>query len=393
VPFPYSLPFQPAGYPNIFIPGYLGDKDSHARIMVGYALNEDIVELNKWVTVIGVDQQDAYYPVFNSSDFTRQKDLTGNDRKWQDAAERPTAMQGVRFMNKRFQLERYGESAFVGNLAQEYSQIGDLVVLTQEQLASRALVWRSIVAAATVTNPLSYFTTGTPAITDNYFATWASFIATLCGVGKPYIAGYFGTGIYTGTINTPVLKRFLGHCAREIRRRTNGRVKISDLLFLANPTTMGKLAGTEEVHAYQAQQAGSLAVLKGDTPEFLEPVYGLPQPMYNVKMVGDATTYTLGAPIDQSAADITAGVSDYGGQTYVIPDDFVAVLSRPGSVTGMKGSQGFSSVVLFQNKSRALKPSTFPDVRSERVEVAMEDMFTTEFVAPDTAFGIGSAVA
>jgi hypothetical protein len=95
----------------------------------------------------------------------------------------------------------------------------------------------------------------------------------------------------------------------------------------------------------------------------------------------------LGAPQQSST------VSDYGGQQFVIPDDFIAVLARPGSVAGMKNSRGFSSVVLFQETKRALKPNTFPDPRSERVEVAIQDMFTTDVVAPDCCFAIGSAVA
>jgi hypothetical protein len=384
---------QPSGYQNIIIPGYMGDGEAHNRLLIGYALDEDAVALNQWATVIGVDKPTAYYPVFNSSDFVRLKDRTGNDRLWADSAERPTAMQGVRFTNKSFQLERYGESAFVGNLAEEYTEIGSLITLNQDQLASRALVWRSVVGGAVITDPTKYFTTAVPAVTDNYFATWAAMTTALTGAGKPYPTGWFGTGLYTGTIAAPVFKRFLGHTAREIRRRTNGRVKISQLLFLANPNTFGKLAATEEMHAYVAQQSGSLAVLKGESPEFVEPVYGLPQPTYQIRMVGDATTITVGAPLDPTAANILAGISDYGAQEYVIPDDFISVLTRPGSVVGMRGSTGFSSVVLFQNKKRALKPTTFPDVRSERVEVAMEDMFTLDHVAPDCSFAIGSAVA
>ncbi len=384
---------QPPGYVNVIIPGYMGDGEAHNRLLIGYALDEDAVALNQWATVVGVDTPIAYYPVFNSGDFVRIKDRTGNDRLWQDSAERPTAMQGVRFTTKRFELERYGESSFVGNMAEEASQIGSLVTLNQDQLASRALVWRSIVAGAIITDPSKYFTTATPATTDNYFATWAAFTTALTGAGKPYATGYFGTGLYSGTITAPVFKRFLGHAAREIRRRTNGRVKISQLLFLANPNTMAKLAATEEMHAYIAQQAGSLAVLKGESPEFVEPVYGLPQPTYQIKMVGDATTFVLGPPVDQSASDITAGVSDYGNQQYVIPDDAIFVLTRPGSVVGLRGSTGFSSVVLFQDKKRALKPSTFPDPRSERVEVAVEDRFTVDHVAPDCSFAIGSAAA
>ncbi len=391
--FPFNLPMQPGGYLNVIIPGYMGDGEAHNRLLIGFALDEDAVALNQWATVVGVDKPIAYYPVFNSSDFVRLKDRTGNDRRWQDSAERPTAMQGVRFTNQQFELERYGESSFVGNMAEEWSDIGSLITLNQDQLASRALVWRSVVAGAVITDPTKYFTTATPSSRDNYFATWAAMTTALTGAGKPYAAGYFGTGLYTGTIAVPVFKRWLGHCAQQIRLRTNGKVKISQLLCLANPRTFAQLAATEEMHAYVAQQAGSLAVLKGENPEFVEPVYGLPQPTYQVRMVGDATAITLGPPLDQSAADILAGVSDYGNQEYVIPDNFIAVLTRPGSVVGMRGSTGFSSVVLFQNKKRALKPTTFPDVRSERVETAIEDMFTVDHVAPDCSFAVGSAVA
>lgn len=193
--------------------------------------------------------------------------------------------------------------------------------------------------------------------------------------------------MYSGTMAAPVFKRFLGWACQEIRRRTNGRVKLRDLLFLINPITAAKLAATEEFHTYLANQQYSLNVLKGSDPEFVEAVYGLPQPCYNVRVVADATCYVDGSPI-MSLTD-----ADYGQQTYVIPDDFVAILARPGSVAGMAGSRGFSSLVLFQNEERALKPVTFPDVRNERVEVAIEDMFTSEMVAPDCAFAVGDVVA
>jgi hypothetical protein len=149
---------------------------------------------------------------------------------------------------------------------------------------------------------------------------------------------------------------------------------------------MGRLAGTEEMHAYLAQQANSQAVLKGESPDSDE-AEGLPSLVYKIRPCEEATTFTLGAPVD-SATD-----ADYGQQQYVIPDDFFAFLARPGSVTGMEGSRGFSSVVVFQNANRALKPTTFQDIRSERVEVAIEDMFTTDLVAPDCSFAMGTGLA
>ena len=387
MPAPFTSPLSPTGYQNVFIPGYMGDAEAQNRLLIGYALNEDNIALNNWITVVPTDASRAYYPIFNSSDFVRLKNTTGRDRIWADSSERPTAMQGVRFTNREFQLERYGESAFVGNLAEDFSQIGSLITLNQEQLASRALVWRTIVAAAVVTNPLKYFTTASPSVYDNYFATWASFIATLAGASKPYPSGYFGSSMYSGTIAVPIVKRFIGHCCKEINRRTNGKVTVKDLLFLCNPTTALKLAATEEFQAYLAQQAGSLAVIKGETPEFNNPTYGLPATVYGLKPVVDPTAYTLGAPVSSSTD------ADYGNQQFVIPDDFFAVLARPGSVAGMKNSRGFSSLALFQNTKRALKPTTFPDMRSERVEVAIQDMFTVDMVAPDCSFAIGSVAA
>lgn len=387
-----AAPFFPSttpGWQNTYIPGYMGDGAAQERLLIGYGLNEDTVALNKWVTVIPSDKPKAYYPVFNSSDFVRLKNTTGNDRRWMDGTERPTAMQGVRFTNREFTLQRYGESTFIGDMAEDLSEIGSLITLNQEQLASRALVWRSILAAAVVTDPTKYFTTASPTTYDNYFATWTSMIATLCGASpKPYPTGYFGANLYAGTIAVPVVKRFLGHCIKEISRRTNGRVGEKDLLFLINPTTALKLAATEEFQAYLAQQSNSLAVLKGDNPEYTNGTFGLPNPLYSLKVVSDATTYTLGAPIEASTAD-----ADYGLQQYVIPDDFIAVLARPGSVAGMKNSRGFSAIALFQNTKRALKPTTFPDQRSQRFEVAVEDMFGVDMVAPDCAFAVGNANA
>ncbi len=189
--------------------------------------------------------------------------------------------------------------------------------------------------------------------------------------------------MYAGTIEKPVFQRFLGHAVQFIQRVTNGRIKIDDLLFLINPRTAAKLASTEELHAFQAQQAGSLALLKGESPKF-EAVFGMPQPTYQVRVVADPTAFTLGAPVLDSST-----VPDFGKQQYVIPDDFVSIVTRAGSVAGMEGSAGFSSVVLFQNKSRALKPTTIPDLRNERLEVAVEDMFTVSMVSPETAFGMG----
>lgn len=385
MPTPFSLPMTPPGYQNIYIPGYMGDKSAHEKFLVGFTLNEDMIALNQWLTVVGTDSPRAYYPIFNSSDFVRLKNNTGRDRHWQDGTERPTAMQGPRFTNREFRLERYGESTFIGNMAEEYSQLGSLITLNQEQLASRALVWRSVVAASVITDPSKYITTGSPAPTDTYFASWAAMKTALEGGGGPYPSGYFGANLYAGTINAPVAKRFFGWAVQEVQRRTNGRVKIKDLLFLINPRTAAKLAATEEVHAYLAQQVNSQKLLEGSDPAFDNAAYGIPQPFYNIRVVCDATAVAFGAPID-SPTD-----ADYGMQSYVIPDDFIAVATRPGSVAGMANSASFSSVVLFQNKERALKPSTFPDVRSERVEVAMEDMFTVDLVAPDCTIAIGDA--
>lgn len=383
MPAPFTFPFSPAGYPNIFIPGYSGDKDAQARLLIGHALNEDVIGLNQWATVIGTDSAEAFYPTFNSSDFVRLKSTTGFDRTWADTTDRPAAMQGIRYTNRKYRLERYGESMLVGNLAEEYSQIGPLVTLSQDTLASRALVWRSVVAGAVLTNSANYITAAAPSIYDNYFADWATMIATLCPAIYP--TGYFGTNMYSGTIAAPVFKRFLGHAVSFIQRVTNGRIKVQDLCFVINPVTAAKLSGTEEMHAFQAQQANSLALLKGESPAF-EDVFGMPQPTYKIRVVADPTAFTLGPPVADSST-----VPDFGRQQYVIPDDFISVCTRAGTVAGMSGSAGFSSVVLFQNKSRAMKPTTIPDIRNERLEVALEDMFTAEMVSPETAFGIGDA--
>lgn len=384
MPTPFAIPQTPFGYPNVYLPGYMGDRDAQAKLIIGYALNEDKIAMNKYITVVGADTPRAYYPVFNSSDFVRLKNTIGNERKWADGADRPLAMQGVRFSLREFQLERYGESTFLGNLAEEYSQIGPLLTINQETLASRALTWRAVVTAAVLTDSARYFTTTTPAASDTYFSTWTALKSATEGTGKPYPTGWFGSNLYAGTMTNPIFKKFIGHIVRNIQRRTNGQVKLKDLAIVTNPNSWAKLAATEEMHTYLAQQSGSLNVLTGKDPEFEESAFGIPNPLYQVQIISESTTVVLGAPVD-STTD-----ADYGNQAYTLPDDWWGVVSRPGSIAGMRGTMGYSSIVLFQNKSRALKPTTFPDPRSERVECAMEDMFTLELVAPDATMAVGN---
>lgn len=381
----------PPGYQNVYIPGYMGDGESQKKLLVGYSLNEDVVALNQWVTVYGTDKPVAYYTQFNSSDLIRQKNLSGNDRRWADGADRPNAFESPRFTNRQYQCLRYGEGLWIGDLSEEFTEIGSLITLNQEFLASRALSWRSIVATAKVTDPTSYFTTSVPNVTDNYFATWTTMKAALeaasPGPGQ-YPTGWFGATLYSGTITVPVVKRYLLQAIKEIGRRTNGRVTEKDLLVLMNPVTAVKLSATEEFVAYLAQQSGSLDVLTGKSPNISTSTYGMPNPLYGLKCVVDATTYTLGAPEVATQTNI-----DYGLQQYVVPDNFIAVLARPGSVAGMSGSSGFSAMAIFQYVKQAMKPETKVDVWNKRTEVGLVDFFTAEMVAPDCAYAVGNGGA
>jgi hypothetical protein len=375
--------FHTFGYHNVYLPGYMGDAETQKRLIVGFTLNDEDFALNNYVTVLGADKPEAYYLRYYSPDFVRVPEAAGKDLRWADGADRPKAGENPRFINQRFELLRFGDQTYLGDMAEDFSDIGPLIPTVQQTFASQFMVRRSIATQTELTTSANYPSAGT----THYYAKYGVLAndSTIVGSGKQYPTGYFGTAgtntIFDGTINDPLLGKTLKHAVLTILKRSNGRVKPQDLVVMMNPTTASRLANTQEVRAYLAQQANSVDVLKGkgDTPAW--PTFGLPNPLYGLKVLVDATT-KVAAKQDHVNEDT---------QSFVVADGLIAVMARPGGVAGMPGSSPLSSLVLWQHKKQAMKPETFPDPENRRLKIAFSDMYVVKLVAPEITFTIKDA--
>lgn len=376
--YPAVNVFSTFGYQNVYIPGYMGDGALQSRIMVGFTMNEDEFALNNYVTLFGADEPKFYYQRFYNADFVRVEHATALDARWADGAEIPRAHEGPRSTNQAVELLYYGERDYIGDRVVDLSKVGPLIPIRQNWYATRAMIRRAIQAHTALTTSGNYPSSGT----KHYYATWNALATDAVTQGYP--ANYFGVAatdtIFTGTINDPLCGKALKHGVLQILKRSNGRVKPQDLVLLMNPNTANRLANSQEIRAYMAQQVGSIDVLKGQQPA-LWPTFGLPNPLYGLKVMVDATTKTT-TKQDHVNEDT---------QAFVIQDGLVCILARPGAVTGMPGSEAFSSLALWQHKKWAMKPETFPDPQNHRVAIQFLDAYTVQLVSPEITWTIADA--
>lgn len=383
--FPTLGVYSTFGYANVFIPGYAGDGESQKRFIVGYTLNEEDFALNNYITVLGADKPIAYYLKYHSQDFVRVPQAAGNDLRWADGADRPRAQENPRFTNISYELYRYGDQTTIGDMMEEFSDIGSQIPIVQDTFATQFMVRRAIATQTVLTTSTNYPSDGT----THYYTKWGVLAndSSIVGSGQTYPTGYFGTAGtstgYDGTLDDPLFKKMVNHATGLILRRTNGRVKPQDLCLVVNPNTAARLAATREIRSFNAQQANSIDYTKGQGDFPMWPSFGLPNPLYGLRVIVDPTTKVT-AKQDHVNDEV---------QTYVVADNQVSILARPGSVSGMKGSAAYSSLVLWQHKKFAMKPETFPDVENKRLKIAFSDMYTVQLVAPEGSFTIADISA
>ncbi len=376
--YPALGTFSTPGYANVYLPGYMGDGALQKRLQVGFTMNEEEFALNNYITTYGADIPTFYYQRWYSPDFVRVPHADGVDVRFADGSERARSEEGARHTNELVELRRYGEIDYIGDMAVEFSKIGELIPIRQQTMAGKYMIRRAIASITALTTSTNYPSGGTV----HLYATWNALATAAASLG--YSATYFGTvGTHTaldGTINDPLLGKALKHGVLTILKRSNGRVKPTDLVLLMNPNTANRLANTQEIRAYMAQQSGSLDVLKGQNPS-LWPTFGLPNPLYGLKVLVDPTVKVT-TKQDHVNEDT---------QVFVVPDGLISIVARPGSVTGMPGTEAFSSLGLWQHKKWAMKPETFRDEQNHRTALGFVDMYAVALTGPEITFTITDA--
>ena len=379
--YPGVAAFSTFGYQNVYIPGYMGDGELQKRLMVGFTLNEEEFPLNNYVTVFGADEPKFFYNRWYSADFARLPHATGLDMRWADGAERPRAGEGPRFDAVSVETLRYGDLDYIGDQVVDLSKIGPLIPIRQQAMAGKFMLLRAAMTQTELTTSTNYPSSGT----KHYYATWTALAADAVAQGYP--ANYFGVSgvnfIGDGTLNDPLIGKAIKHGVLQILKRSNGRVKPQDLMLLMNPNTANRLANTQEVRVYIAQQINAIDTIKGQGDTAIWPTFGLPNPLYGLKVLVDPTVKVT-TKQDHVNED---------SQVFVVQDGLFSIIARPGAVSGMPGSEGFGSLALWQDKKFAMKPETFPDPQNRRIALGFADKFAVQLAAPEVTFTIADVFA
>jgi hypothetical protein len=340
---------------------YLPNVDETLRLLVSYARNPKEFAVNEYVTISPISKPIGYYPKVFAADNVRVRSSTLADARWADGTRR---LQGTGEYNTprhtfaTYTAVRYQYNATLGNESIDYAD-WDLKTMTRDNLASIAMTGRTKLIVDTI------FDTS-----NNFPSNHTSTVTALAG-------GFWGAG----TINDPIIKNTLRKVRERIALDTNGKVSISDLRLVMNPTTAGGIAQAQEIHAYLAQQVGSIDVLEGTNPSSGEN-WSLPKKLYGFEIVVDASNI--------SAAKESLLTQDT--PTFLVPDNKVAVLARPGSLVS-NGGINFSTIHVLEMKGQSFSMEEKDDSFNRLLDMFLTDYFVPIVPAPESGYILTSVLS
>jgi hypothetical protein len=339
---------------------YLPNVDETLRLLVSYARDPKQFALNEYVTVSPISVPKGYYPKVFAADNVRMRTSTGVDGLWADGMRRPMSTgeyNTSRFAFVDYTAVRYSDNTTLGHETIQYAG-WDIKTFERNSLASKLMTRRTQLANTQIFDTANYPTnhTSTPTL--------------LAG-------GFWGAG----TINDPIIKNTLRKIRERISLDTNGKVGVNSLRLVMNPTTAGGIAQSQEIHAYLAQQVGSLDVIEGTNPSSGDN-WSLPKKLYGFEVVVDASNINLTKESTLSQ-ESTA---------FIVPDNKVAVLARPGGIVS-DGSIPFSTCHILEMKNFAFNVQEHDDSLHMLLDILMADYFVPIIPAPESGYVLTAVLA
>jgi hypothetical protein len=357
----YNVP----GARNVFLPGY--SKQRQAELIQAYTLNEDRFALGNYVTITNVDTLEGVYPRIYGPDRIRVEDPTGRDVVWPDGRpvnlyEHDHNITKARRTNVRWSMQRYLRKDTLGYMLVEQSPF-DEVRLRQQDLAMKGQLFRTLSVISAI----------------NTSANWPGRYLTATALDTA--AGGGGAANWlAGSTTNPVMARAVGYMMTQLQLATIGAVAIGDMMMVMNPSTAWKLSLAAEIRQFVLGFPGALEMIRGRNPSGRE--WFLPQPFFGVRVLVDDTIKVTGLPSVHADTPV-----------YAWPDGVIALLSRPGGITGGVGGGAFSSVHIFQLRGHNFKPMQEDMGRIHQAYyVALEDAFQPVIFAPEAGFVVTGVV-
>lgn len=290
---------------------------AQTALQTNYTQNPSMFSINQYVTVAPVPQMTGYYLLHDSSEETRIDYSNLADFMWADGTYP--------------QVNMAKGNTFVPYTCTRYRQM-----FTVGDLAAQQAVW-SILADHAYTATMRLMTIRSYAVLTALTTTgnWNSNTSTATALGGGLWAGSTAANQY--------IRKGIQAAIVAIQKATNGTVQAKDLFLIVSPTTAYAMSQSGEIIDYLKQSYVAKESLQ-QTPQsgFY---YGLPDPLYGVRVLIEDRVYN-------SSAHGAAPSTDY------ILGDSAILVARPGSLMGPLNTMSTATLAMYQDVQMVLEHKT-----------------------------------
>lgn len=296
---------------NTFVPSMEASGD----LWTGYSRNINEFALNRYTQIIRSKKPEGVYATWASKQAAR---VDPQKFEWSDGAAAPNGNTNhENFGYSTYLTRRFAVPFTLGQKAVEYADWQILSAYSQ-MTAQQAMTLRTMLALAAF-----------------YAVDWNSIghLYNVTGAGNGSGQLNASASWDSGTVDNPVIKKALGKGTRKTNVDTLGKINPRNQKMVINPNTAANMANTAEVHGYIKQSEFAQAEIRGDEPN-QNGEWGLPSKLYGLEVqVEDAVLNSTPKGLDTLQ--------------YVLPDNQLLLMSRPGELEGVMGGPPFSTLIGF----------------------------------------------
>jgi len=290
---------------------------AQAALQTNYTQNPSMFSINQYVTVAPVPQMTGYYLYHDPTEETRIDYSNLADFQWQDGTYP--------------QVNMAKGNTFVQYTCTRYRQMFTIGDLSAQQAVWNVLTDHAYTATMRLMTIRSYAVLTALVTTGN----WGNNTATATALGG-------GVWAASSAANQYIRKGIQAAIVR-IQKATNGTVQAKDLFMIVSPTTAYAMSQSPEIIDYLKQSFVAKESLQQTPNGGFN--YGLPDPLYGVRVLIEDRVYNDGA-------HGAAGTSDY------ILGDSAIIVARPGSLMGPLNTMSTCTLAMYQDVQMVLEHKT-----------------------------------
>lgn len=302
------------GYPsstNVTVPTH----EASGNLTIGYSRNASKFNLPKYVKYLPSTKNVGLYMKQSFQEQIRVP--TTQEFGWAPGQMRPRHTNGLeQFLMVPYLTKRYDYGA---SMDDDTARLA-----TWPIVAAHARIHCTQLMTARTTRMLTAATT-----TSNWIqASDADMTSSHTGTASAIAGGFLDQG----TTTSPYIKTFLSTVAVLIDLETAGAVNAKDLWFIINPNQAALWGLSQEILAFiKGSYAAAEELRTGLSPNNM---FGLPAKLYGYNI------------LIENASVVTSRKGATLVKKYIMPDEMVLCVSRPGGLLGVEGFSDFSTLIM-----------------------------------------------